>query len=170
MVDRTGPTDLYRQYDKDENLLYIGISINARARHVQHKVSSEWVAEVATIRIENYSTRADAEKAEREAIANERPLYNSQHATYKRPKPIYVPATPRVLTDGAWKKVVYAGDDVDVSEYLDACRAVVRARDMTPERVAKVCWPDDTLICHGARLPERTERDLAAYGTTIVLI
>jgi predicted GIY-YIG superfamily endonuclease len=93
MVDRTGPTDLYRQYDKDENLLYIGISINARARHVSHKASSGWVKEVATIRIESYPTRAEADKAEREAIAKEQPLYNSQHATYRRPKTVYVVPT-----------------------------------------------------------------------------
>ena len=68
--------DLYRYYDIDKNLLYIGISVNAFIRFSQHKSNQLWASEIAIIEIEKYETRGKVLKAEKEAIKKEKPKYN----------------------------------------------------------------------------------------------
>lgn len=70
---------LYRHFDSDGNLLYVGISLNAVARLAQHKICSQWFSQITTITIENFPTRHELLSAEIEAIKNEKPLYNVQH-------------------------------------------------------------------------------------------
>lgn len=73
-------TELYRHYDVDGDLLYVGISNNARARLAQHKsAGAVWVSDVAQTSIEVFSCREEALEAERRAIKAERPLYNKAH-------------------------------------------------------------------------------------------
>jgi predicted GIY-YIG superfamily endonuclease len=71
---------LYRHYDVDGNLLYVGVSLNAVARFVQHRATKNWVDEVTMITIEAYPTREAAFKAERLAIQTERPKHNASPA------------------------------------------------------------------------------------------
>ena len=40
----TKQTCLYRHYDKDDKLLYVGISISAYTRLSQHKINSKWAS------------------------------------------------------------------------------------------------------------------------------
>ncbi|MDM5264777.1 GIY-YIG nuclease family protein [Sulfurovum sp. XTW-4] len=70
--------DLYRHFDKDDNLLYVGISISALQRLSQHKDVSGWYHEISKITIEKFSSLDDARKAEKHAIWNELPKYNMQ--------------------------------------------------------------------------------------------
>jgi hypothetical protein len=69
------PTQLYRHYDKDGQLLYVGISLSAVSRLSQHK-EKPWYTEIATVTIETLPTRAHALRAERRAIWGESPRYN----------------------------------------------------------------------------------------------
>ncbi|MAM60881.1 hypothetical protein [Maritimibacter sp. UBA3975] len=71
---------LYRHFDKDGDLLYVGISLSAIDRSKQHKNGSDWWQEVASITVENFASRAAAERAERRAISSERPIHNRMHA------------------------------------------------------------------------------------------
>jgi hypothetical protein len=71
---------LYRHFDKDGDLLYVGISLSAVDRSKQHRNGSDWWPEVASITVENFASRSAAERAERKAIANERPIHNTMHA------------------------------------------------------------------------------------------
>lgn len=71
-------TELYRHFDSEGTLLYIGISLSALARTAAHK-SSGWWGDVTRIEIERYPTRACALKAEEAAIRDEMPLHNKQH-------------------------------------------------------------------------------------------
>jgi len=73
------PAELYRHFDKVGDLLYIGVSKSAFTRASQHKFSSTWFRDIATIAIEHHKTRASALSAERKAIINERPKYNIDH-------------------------------------------------------------------------------------------
>jgi len=75
----TKPTQLYRHYDKDDNLLYVGISLSAYARLSQHKLHSEWAKESAKMTIENFNNRNDALRAEKNAIEIEKPRFNLLH-------------------------------------------------------------------------------------------
>lgn len=67
---------LYRHFDAIGQLLYVGISNNAIARYMAHRRDSHWSLDIATITIEHYRTRAEAEAAEAIAIVEERPRHN----------------------------------------------------------------------------------------------
>lgn len=74
--DETVPCDLYRIFDIDGRLLYVGISIDAKRRMWQHSISQPWWDEVENVLAERFDTRRAAAKAEERAIRSERPLYN----------------------------------------------------------------------------------------------
>jgi predicted GIY-YIG superfamily endonuclease len=71
--------DLYRHFDKDGILLYVGISLSAIHRLSQHRTSSSWVASIESVRIEKFETRKDAVDAEKSAIISEHPKHNKTH-------------------------------------------------------------------------------------------
>jgi predicted GIY-YIG superfamily endonuclease len=71
-------TALYRFYDRDNNLLYVGISKDWLFRLETHKKDKSWIQEVANVKIAWYTTRINAELAERSAIRWESPKYNKQ--------------------------------------------------------------------------------------------
>lgn len=72
-------TQLYRHFDKDDVLLYVGISLSALVRLNQHRITSDWFDQITTIRVETFSSRQEALKAERLAIQTERPFYNEEN-------------------------------------------------------------------------------------------
>jgi len=73
------PTDLYRYFDAEQRLLYVGISFSALNRAIQHKSSAKWWSEQRTMTRETHPTRSAAEEAERRAIATEKPIHNIVH-------------------------------------------------------------------------------------------
>jgi excinuclease UvrABC nuclease subunit len=73
MVNR--PTCVYRAYDEDGELLYVGISMNLEGRLAKHRVTTWW-PEVDEITVKWFSGREAAKAAERAAIRNENPRYN----------------------------------------------------------------------------------------------
>lgn len=76
--------DLYRFYNENGTLLYIGVSLSALQRTMQHRTTKDWWDEVRRMEVEKFSTRGDALDAEAQAIRTERPLYNIQHSTRPR--------------------------------------------------------------------------------------
>ena len=72
-------TDLYRCFDKDGNLLYVGISFSAMVRSEQHKESADWFSSLRTMTVEKHESRKLALQAEYDAIAMENPKHNKQH-------------------------------------------------------------------------------------------
>ena len=68
--------DLYRHFNAEGELLYVGISLSAVKRLSQHKCDSTWYGDIATIEIEKFPTREEAMEAETVAIQNEAPIYN----------------------------------------------------------------------------------------------
>jgi len=76
----TGPgvptTALYRFFDADGNLLYVGISDNLTVRFEWHRVNQPWWRDIARKTITWYGTRNKAAAAEDYAIKTERPLHN----------------------------------------------------------------------------------------------
>lgn len=69
-------TVLYRHFDADNVLLYIGISKSLLNRISQHSHVSHWFESISLIKLEWFATREEALEAERNAILYERPLYN----------------------------------------------------------------------------------------------
>lgn len=76
-------TQLYRHWDKDNNLLYVGISYSSLNRLRQHEKNARWFKLVSNVTIEQYTTRREAEIAEMTAIKTENPLYNIVGAVSK---------------------------------------------------------------------------------------
>lgn len=77
---------LYRHYDANGDLLYVGQSNNAFKRHAQHEQGSEWTASSVVMRVEYFGSRPEALAAEREAILLEKPRYNRCQIARPRPK------------------------------------------------------------------------------------
>lgn len=71
-----GKTTLYRLYDVDDALLYVGISSKWFARMAQHATEKGWWDDVVTVKRQAFPGRTEALAAEREAIRTERPRYN----------------------------------------------------------------------------------------------
>ena len=67
---------LYRFYDAEGSLLYVGITKFFEPRLKQHYKNAEWFFETAHVRLEHYQTRQEVELAETRAIQTERPSYN----------------------------------------------------------------------------------------------
>lgn len=72
-------TALYRHFDAEGALLYVGISLSPLYRLASHRQAA-WVERIASITLEWMPTRAAAEAAELEAIRGERPQFNKAGA------------------------------------------------------------------------------------------
>lgn len=78
--DGDRPSALYRHFDADGNLLYVGVSFDVFNRTSSHLHAAPWRAAIAQITIERFGNRGDALRAEWRAIHTERPKYNIGHA------------------------------------------------------------------------------------------
>lgn len=76
----TRPAALYRHFDAAGALLYVGIALDPVSRLSAHRRKSKWADEITTVTVEYFPTWREAERAERAAIAAERPLHNVEHA------------------------------------------------------------------------------------------
>ncbi|MFD3520457.1 GntR family transcriptional regulator [Streptomyces sp. NPDC058653] len=77
------PTALYRLYDADGNLLYVGITNNPKVRFGNHGRSKPWWPEVELKQIVWLDSLQEAEEAERLAIASEGPRHNISNNALK---------------------------------------------------------------------------------------
>jgi GIY-YIG catalytic domain len=67
---------LYRHFDGDGQLLYVGVSLNVVNRLAQHRSGSSWYNDIKRVDVEAFETREQALDAERKAISGEHPTYN----------------------------------------------------------------------------------------------
>ena len=73
MEMETVPGQLYRHYDSEGSLLYVGVSRNVLRRL---HTTSHWFREIVRIEITHFATWEEARAAERQALATENPKYN----------------------------------------------------------------------------------------------
>jgi predicted GIY-YIG superfamily endonuclease len=78
MTERTA---LYRLYDADDRLLYVGISSNPHRRWKQHALehAKTWWPDVRGERVQWFESRREAEVAELAAIRTEGAIHNRAH-------------------------------------------------------------------------------------------
>ena len=74
-------TELYRHFDAEGTLLYVGVSLSAVHRLGQHKDHSHWFKTIARVEVERFETREQALQAERRAILAENPRHNLKRPT-----------------------------------------------------------------------------------------
>lgn len=72
-------TAVYRLYDAEDRLLYVGITVNPKSRLRDHRTKKPWWHEVARTETRWFDTRPEAEDVEGVAIRDERPLYDATH-------------------------------------------------------------------------------------------
>lgn len=97
---------LYRFYDAEGILLYVGITGNLPLRLPHHNASKPWWADVAYITLEHFPERASAEAAETHAIQTEGPRHNVANVipeieTGTPRRPLYTPPPDR-RADATW--------------------------------------------------------------------
>jgi predicted GIY-YIG superfamily endonuclease len=76
---------LYRAFDRNDVLLYVGITNNPRGRMHAHMRSQHWARHIKYITFEHFSTREKLKAAERSAISTEFPAYNRTYANPVEP-------------------------------------------------------------------------------------
>jgi len=67
---------LYRHFDGEGRLLYVGISLSSVARLGQHKHNAHWYDAIRRVEVEHFDDPDAARAAERAAIQTENPLFN----------------------------------------------------------------------------------------------
>ncbi|MFE7485489.1 GIY-YIG nuclease family protein [Streptomyces sp. NPDC057552] len=80
MPKNPGRTALYRLFDAQDTLLYVGIAEDPKSRWAQHAADKTWWPQVTRRDIEWLPDRKLAEEAERSAIEGEGPIHNTRHA------------------------------------------------------------------------------------------
>jgi len=93
MPGGTGRTAVYRLYDADGVLLYVGIADGVTARWKHHGNAKEWWPQVARKDATWHATRTGALSAEAHAIATEEPVHNRRRDSS---------VLARVWYDGRW--------------------------------------------------------------------
>lgn len=73
---RAEPHYVYRHYDEDDRLVYVGCTINPIARTAAHRTNSWWFDQVARTRLTVFPDRNYALAVESRAIAEEHPRFN----------------------------------------------------------------------------------------------
>ena len=71
---------LYRHFDPDGTLLYVGISVDPDTRNKQHGRDSKWHRFSTRVIVEWHESTDLAHRAEKRAIRNERPIFNKVHS------------------------------------------------------------------------------------------
>jgi len=71
---------LYRHFDAEGGLLYVGTTLSPLHRQRRHLATSDWRDEIAAITIERFPSQSTARDAEALAIVRESPKYNRTYA------------------------------------------------------------------------------------------
>ena len=72
-------TSVYRYYDLNDLLLYVGITSRGTRRQDEHNATKEWWKFVARQEVEHYPSRSEASDREKKLIRSYRPPFNRQH-------------------------------------------------------------------------------------------
>lgn len=90
-----GVTTVYRFFDKQDRLLYVGITNRGTQRIKAHAKVQSWWIQVKTATFVHYESRLAAQIAEAEAIRDERPQYNKAHPNVDVLKLLLLATGPR---------------------------------------------------------------------------
>jgi hypothetical protein len=77
---------LYRHYDANGDLLYVGQSNNAFERYREHRYVDGWTLSAVVMKIESFDSLDEVIAAERKAIRTENPRHNQCHVARTREK------------------------------------------------------------------------------------
>lgn len=101
-------TALYRHYNAKGKLLYVGISLSAASRLLQHSISAHWFLEIANVTIEHFDNRQYALEAEQNAIKLELPLFNKYHNHVIKCTTLKTSELKKLIGDNSVEKIVFS--------------------------------------------------------------
>lgn len=127
------PTRLYRHFDAQDRLLYVGISLNQQLRLEQHMRGSKWAADIVKVLVELYPNRAEAKQAETAAIQTENPVWNIAETLWTD----YVPRADTIRVNKVRSPRVWKPTDSALENMLIAIDAATAALTVMCERGAK---------------------------------
>lgn len=107
------PTTLYRFFDAEGALLYVGITSVQRTRWHQHAATKEWWDQVSSATTEHFATRPEAETAENHAIEHEGPKHNVRRPSPPKPKRLPRALKPRTYSKPCDRSVALTCDVLD---------------------------------------------------------
>lgn len=148
MSDR--PHILYRFYDADDELLYIGITNNPQNRFNSHRTDKSWFKKVIRSTMQHFPTREALAFAEIHAIQSERPKYNINHSISTPPT---IQAKSRVGYSGHNDANVFRAPDAIASDCLSLEEREARLDEIEktaarrPVFMPRVHCPSCDLIC-----------------------
>jgi hypothetical protein len=133
---------LYRFYDADDLLLYVGVTSAGPSRWSEHEQNRAWWDLVARTTVEHFPGRVEALAAEKAAIRAEQPKWNTMHKGERSPRSQKVrphgTGTVILREDGRWsfiatidgrRRWITVQTEVE-AQLLQACyqhRSVIRA-------------------------------------------
>jgi len=123
-------TALYRCFDAEGQLLYVGITKSPKKRQSEHRRGSVWYPQMADMTVEWFDDEDGARSAESAAIRSEGALYNVIDGTVKK-RDVFLDGTTTwaEVHGGRWEVIVdVAGiDDLLILEGDDEQRAIQTA-------------------------------------------
>jgi excinuclease UvrABC nuclease subunit len=105
---------LYRHFDADDNLLYVGKSCRLRDRIGEHASQAHWFDDIKWIQLEHFPDKQSLHIAELMAIGTEKPCYNIQCNDDRSQSP-FGPAPTTIMARKRRKRQVlalYTGEPV----------------------------------------------------------
>ncbi len=127
-----GRTAVYRLYDSNDQLIYVGITNDPARRWRLHAHEKSWWGDVVIREVEWRSTREEAELVERDVIGTERPKWNVYGGAPERGRP--------GLTSGKLQKGWEPDDHILAlfTQYEDELRNLGAARDELEAEIVRV--------------------------------
>lgn len=146
-------TYLYRFFDSNQRLLYVGISYHIESRLDSHRHQKPW-DKVARITVESHPTREGALTAERRAIRDEKPAWNVVHTA---PPPVtkgaFVtiakarwPSAEWIVGRGQYATLAYCRDVLTVMLHDSHDRASAVMRNLASWGCGGFCVNDHDLV------------------------
>lgn len=135
------PTSVYRYYDQNRLLLYVGITSRATKRQREHNGDKDWWPFVASQEVEHYPTRTLAATRERQLIVEFRPPFNTQHnIDHENLRALYLAARDSLPANGAAREHVAA---MDPREAFQAVRGKVPLAQVETGNIATFAVPGE---------------------------
>lgn len=127
-----GRTAVYRFYDCNDTLIYVGITNNPVKRWALHAYEKPWWKDVALREVEWFPTREEAEAVESQLISTYRPKWNVDGGEPARGKP--------GLTSGHLQKGWEPDEHILslVARYDEEQRNLAQARDDLEAEIGRV--------------------------------
>lgn len=170
----TEQTALYRHFDSEGKLLYVGISNDPCRRLSEHEKTKDWKSEIRDIKIEYFETREIALLAEQLAIKVEKPLHNVVFNAAMNPKSELIGCAKqglRSLTEEEensedqlhslikfWKGTCQPGESLDVDGFisrqlfaysLTESVLMITCSDFLPDKdINRWTGLKDRILCH----------------------